>query len=228
MTQSFNDRGLYASKKRFGRLRSDPAFVEIVRLARVTNALAFAYPPLLITTEDQSPSARRDRFAAMAYAGALLHEGLHVAQGLGKHFRELPQYKAGFAKLLGDRKVSTFRKEVLNKLRDELVFHVDAKSVAAGLLNFPEEETLIASMSDSRHGNIYFDFADEVALGYLCGNAETAEEYTANISTFIEQVAEMLNRYMAAAHSLIPAALRKMGCTIKPFTRPDAILDDPG
>ena len=228
MTVAHDDKGLYASAKRFGALRSDPAFVEIVRLARVTNALAFAYPPLLVTLEDQSPSARRDRFAAMAYAGALLHEGLHVAQGLGKHFRHLPQYKAGFAKLLGDRKVATFRKEVLDKLRDELVFHFDAKSVATGLTKFPEEETLIASMSDARHGNIYFDFADEVVLGYLYGDAESPEEYLAHVAKFIEEIAEMLNRYMSAAHSLIPAALRKMGCTMKPFTRPESIADDAG
>src|SRR5687768_14722800 len=101
MNQSHRDKGLYASTKRFSALRSDTAFIEIVRLARVTNALAFAYPPLLLTLENQSPSARRDRLTAMLYAGAFLHEGLHVAQGLGQHFRHYPQYKSGFAKLLG-------------------------------------------------------------------------------------------------------------------------------
>jgi hypothetical protein len=228
MSHSYGDKGLYASAKRFSVLRSDPAFVEIVRLARVTNALAFAYPPLLITLENQSPSARRDRLTAMLYAGALLHEGLHVAQGLGQHFRHFPQYKSGFAKLLGDKKVGTFRKKVLDKLRDELVFHVDRKSVAAGVMQFPESETLIATMSDKRHGNIYFDFADEVVLGYLYGDAETAEAYVADVESFITQIADMLNRYMAAAHSLIPAALRQMGCKMKPFQRPEPISDDAG
>lgn len=223
-----HDKGVYASAEVWEAIRGDPAFVELLRLARITNALALAYPPVLASLEDQSPSARRDRFVAMAYAGSLLHEGLIVAQSLGKHFRHLKQYKEGFAKIFRDNTVKQFRSRTLNKLRDELVFHVDRDSVAKGLKHFPEGETLIATAVDFRQGNIYFDLADEMILGYLYSQVKTEEEFLAEVSNFIERIADLLNRYMRASHSLIPAVLREMGCYVKPFRRPDAIPDKAG
>jgi hypothetical protein len=228
MSDEINDKGVYASAEVWASIRSNAAFIELVRLARITNALALAYPPVLVSLEDQSPSARRDRFVAMAYAGSLIHEGLIVAQSLGKHFRDLKQYKEGFAELFGDEKVKRFRTQTLDRLRDELVFHVDRDSVAEGLQRFPEGETLIATATEFRQGEIYFDLADEIVLGYLFGQAETQEQYFAEVGTFIEQIADLLNRYMRASHSLIPAALREMGCYVKPFRRPDSIPDDAG
>ena len=225
MLPKTKDKGVFASKELWASIRTDPAFVELVRLARVTNALALAYPPLLVSLEDQSPAARRDRFVAMAYAGSLLHEGLIVAQGLGKHFRHLKQYKKGFARLFSDKTIKEFRKKTLSKLRDELVFHVDRESVAQGLRQFPDAETLIATSVNFRQGDIYFDLADEIVLDYLYGHAETEEEYLAEVGKFIERIADLLNLYMRASHSLISAALNELGCHIKPFERPDAIPD---
>ena len=220
------DKGIFASAERWKTLREEAPFVELVRLARVTNALALVYPPMLPSLEDQSPAARRDRFAAMAYGGALLHEGLQVAQGLGKHFRNLRQYKDGFAQILGDRDVASLRRKVLDKLRNELVFHVDRGSVAEGLRHFPEGETLIATASDFRHGHIYFDLADDVVLTYLFGDADSVEQYLTLAESFISDTSKLHGRYMKAAHSLVPAALRDMGCFLKSVKRPDPPLDD--
>lgn len=61
-------------------IRDDQRFVEIMRLARATNALGLAYGPLAHTLVDQSPSARRERFAAFVYVAALLKEALDTAQ----------------------------------------------------------------------------------------------------------------------------------------------------
>ena len=228
MTSSRRDKGVFASAERWATLRSEPAFLELVRLARVTNALALVYPPIFVSHDDQSPAARRDRFAAMVYAGALLHEGLHVAQGLGKHFRDLKQYKEGFAKLLGDRGVGKFRTKTLDKVRDKLVFHVDRESIAKGLARYPEGETLIATASDFSQGHSYFDLADEVVLGYLFGDALTADEYLARVESFLGETSDLHSRYMRAAHSLIPAALRRMGCYRRSILRPQPPTDDTG
>jgi hypothetical protein len=222
------DKGVYVSGERWRELRVEPPFIELIRLARVANSLALAYAPLLAPLEDQSPAARRDRFAAMVYAGALLHEGLHTAQGLGKHFRDLPQYREGFARLLGDKSVNEFRSRVLDRLRDELVFHSDRESIARGLAEFAEAETLILSASEFQEGSIYFDIADEAVLGCLFGSATTEADYLRSISEFLEQTTDLFQRFMRAAHSLIPAALRKMGAYSKPMARPPAPDDDAG
>src|SRR2546430_9340093 len=220
------DRGVYASAERWRVLRSDPAFVELVRLARVTNQLTLAWPPLLAPLEDQRPKARRERFAAFFYAAALLHEALHVAQSLGQHFRELPQYRSGFAAIFADSGVTALRTQLLDRIRDRLVFHFDRECLAGGLGHFPEGETLIATAPDFMQGEIYFDVADDALLAYLFGDAPTEAEYLVRVGWLMEQVTCLFKRFMQAAHSLIPAALNEVGCYIKPVDRPAPPLAD--
>ncbi len=221
------DHGVYASAEQWRALRTDPAFVELVRLARVTNSLTLAWPPLLGSLADQSPRARRERFAAIFYAAALLHEGLDVAQGLGQYFRDLPQYKNGFAAIASDPAVRALNNELLDRIRDEHVFHFDRASLATGLQHFPEGEALIATAPDFKHGEIYFDLADDALLAALFGDAPTEDEYLARVGRLMEQVSLLFKRFMQAAHSLIPAALGQMGCYVKNVDRPAAPLEDP-
>jgi len=228
MTEPIQDQGVYAAGELWATLRSDPAFLELMRLARVVNSLTLAYPPILLTLADQSPRARRERFAAMLYAAALLHEGLHTAQSLGQHFRDMPQYKAGFGAILSDPAVRAFRSNVLDGIRDQLVFHFDRKSLSKGLHAFPTGEVLIATSTDFRQGETYFDLADEALLGALFGDAPTPEAYLDRVGKFLGDVTALFNRFMRASHSLIPTALGTMGCYVKPFQRPDSIPDDAG
>lgn len=214
------DSGVFASAERSKSLRSDPAFVELVRLARATNPLTLAWPPLLASMEDQSPKARRERFAAFFYAVALLHEALHVAQSLGQHFRTLPQYKNGFAAIFADEQIRALPSDVLDRIRDRLVFHFDRDCLAEGLHHFSEGETLISTAPEFRQGEIHFDLADDALLAYLFGDAPTETEYMARVAKLMEQGTHLFKRFMRAAHSLIPAALREMGCYIKPVERP--------
>lgn len=219
---AIQDTGLFVSAGDWPRLRSDPAFVELIRLARVVNSLTLSYPPLLATLEDQSPRARRERFAAMLNAAALLHEGLHTAQGLAKHFRGLPQWKEEFASLLRDPKVNEFRTRVLKKIRDELVFHFDRDALATGLSHFPDGETQVAvtARNEWTYGEIYFDMADDALLGYLFGDAPTEADYHTRVAHLLENTTDLFNRFMRASHRVIPAALEKMGCYAKSVARP--------
>lgn len=228
MTEPIDDQGVYATAELWATLRTNPAFIELMRLARVANSLTLAYPPIFVTLTDQSPRARRERFAAMVYAAALLHEGLHTAQGLGQHFRDTPQYKDGFGSILADLHIRSFRSQVLDRIRDELVFHFDRDSITKGLDAFPQGEVLIATSIDFRQGETYFDLADEALLGALFGDAPTEEAYVQRVARFLEDVTLLFNRFMRASYRLIPAALASMGCQVKPFRRPDPIADDGG
>jgi hypothetical protein len=216
------DTGLFVSANDWPSLRTNPAFVELIRLARVVNSLTLSYPPLLASLEDQSPRARRERFAAMLNAAALLHEGLHTAQSLGQHFRELRQYREEFAVLFSDPELRKFRAEVLDKIRDELVFHFDRGSLAAGLSRFPDGETQVAvtARREWSQGEIYFDIADDALLGYLFGDAPSEAEYLDRVANLLERTTDLFNRFMRAAHRLIPAALYEMGCYTKAVARP--------
>jgi hypothetical protein len=214
------DQGIIAPADRWSTLRTEPAFLELVRLARIVNSLALAYLPVQISLDDQSPAARRDRFSAMVYTGALLHEGLHVAQGLGKFFRDLGQYRAGFAQLFGDENVKTFRTNILDRLRDKSVFHVDRDALAVGLARCADGDRLLVSFSSDRQGHVHFDIADDALLLYLFGDGRAEADCFDDIEGFFSDIAVLHGRFMEAAHSLLPAALYQLGCVSRKVDRP--------
>ena len=135
MKSPVKDHGIYAPAERWSSLCADPAFVELLRLARVVNFLGLTFSPILIHMEDQSPRARRDRFSGFFCAAALLHEGLRTAESLGQYFRTMPQYKSGFAPLLSDLEITALRSGDLGKIRNEPfeIMHVGEKSLSPWL-----------------------------------------------------------------------------------------------
>jgi hypothetical protein len=221
------DTGLYLSASDWARVRTDPAFVELVRLARVVNQLTLCFPPLMASLDDQSPRARRERAAAIVFAAALLHEGLITAEGLARHYRELTQYKEEFAPLFGDPQVQAFRASTIGRIRNELVFHVERDTIAQGLAAFPAGETLVATTAerDWSHGQIYFDIADDALLGALFGDAETPAAYFERVGEMFDSTSALLKRFMRASHRLIPAALHSLGAYTKPTERPSPPVD---
>lgn len=223
---TFRDWEIIAPRDVWQAIRSDERFIELVRVARVVNSLAQAYGPLIHTLEDQSPAARRNRFAAFFYAAALLKEGLDTAQSLGKHFRHLKQYKEGFGAILADADVQGLRSELLSKVRNELVFHFDRDAIAQGLSQFADSDSRILSASEFSHGEIYYDIADDAVLGYLFGDAPTEKEYVRRLAHFMEELTELANRFMAASHSLLAVALRELGCKKRQSDRPLPPADD--
>lgn len=216
------DTGLFILAADWRRIREDPSFVELVRLMRIVNQLSLSYPPLLATLEDQSPRARRERASAIVFAAALLQEGMRTAEGLAQYFRGLAQYREEFAPLFSDPKVQAYRANVLGRVRDELVFHVDRATIAEGLARFPAGDVHVASTleSDWSQGQIYFEIADDALFGALFGNAESAERYTDQLRELVEGTTELFTRFTTAAHRLIPAVLAQLGCVSRPIVRP--------
>ena len=215
------DTGIYASPERWKVLRSDPAFLELVRLARVVNSLAGNYAGLLTPLDDQSPRARRDRFGAFFYVAALLQEGLKAAESLGRYFRDLPQFQTDFGALFADPDVRELRSGDLDKIRDQVVFHFDRDCLAVGLSRFPDGRTLIATAPQQWvSGEVYFDIADDAVVAYLYADAPTQPEYLARVERLMTRVTGVFQRFMQASHRLIPAALQRMGCHPEPFARP--------
>src|SRR5918996_1913856 len=143
MKPTIQDVEIVAPAKEWEKIRVDPRFLELMRLARITNSLSLAYGPLLHTLADQTPQARRDRFAAFFFSAAVLKEGLDTAQSLGRWYHNLPQFKEGFGAILKDAASSALHTELLKKVRNELVFHFDREAIAEGLSHFPAGDARI-------------------------------------------------------------------------------------
>ncbi len=109
---------IIADAETWERMRGEPQFIELIRLARIANSLTLAYPPIFIPQSDQSPRARRTRFAGLFYSAALLKEALHTVRSLGKWYREKAQYREGVGAILADPKVTAFESEIASKRDD--------------------------------------------------------------------------------------------------------------
>lgn len=214
MLSSFEEIRVVAPADLWPTLRKDVRFVELMRLARVANSLALAWDPLLTDIENQSPKARRTRFAALFYSAALLKEGLHTARGLARWFREFPQYKEGVAKILADPAVQALESELLVPVRNAIVFHFDRAPLKEGLLRLPDSETILCTYpaSGPEIGLTYFDAADDAMLGYLFGVAPSDQEYLARLERFMVGTSGLFTQFMIAAHKLIAAGFVSLGC----------------
>jgi len=63
------DAGLFVSEKDWPLPRVNPAFVELIRLARVVNSLTLSYPPLQAPLEDRTPRTRVVHLNPWFYCG---------------------------------------------------------------------------------------------------------------------------------------------------------------
>jgi hypothetical protein len=212
------DKEIYFSSEQWQELRSDDRLIGIATLARATNALAMAYPVLMIPVRYQSPRARRDRTSGFLYAAAVLFEGLQVSKSLAKFFRDLPQFQSGFGLIHSDKQVQRLESRFLKKLRDKAAFHFDRDVMAEGFKELDLPEARFASGRGWRTGSTYFDIVDDAVLIFLTGAASDAEHLEL-LDEYMTSTAELANRFLIASHRLIPRVLRILGAqmrTIRP------------
>jgi hypothetical protein len=221
-------------REQFARVRDDARLIPLLRLARIANALTIGQEGVLHSADDVSPAAQRRRWASFLYLGALLHEGLRTAEGLGRSLHHLPAYRAGFAALQGDKRVQWLRRAFLDKMRDRTAFHVDEAVYREALAHLDErDEVVFASGTTYIAGDIYFNLADDLAVEYLLDvalqHAADAPEPEPPVDAsdlgddwppgpraqmmvrLMMETSELSNRFIEATHRLIPVALREMG-----------------
>jgi hypothetical protein len=196
---------------KFDALRSDRRVQSLLSLARVTNALTLGRWALLAPLKWQSPRMRRERYAALLYTGALLHEGLRFAESLARHFKHLPQFSAGLAPIIADSSVQRLRKRYLKPLRNKIAFHFDAVVPLTSLPRLKNSGFVFACGRGNATADIYFELADDVVTDYLLGSSSTDEGFVRKFEEFAVGTSELYKRFMIASHRLIPAALKELG-----------------
>lgn len=199
-------------------VRNDPRLRALLRLGRVINALTLAGPAVLTPGKYNTPRARRDRANGLLYAGAVLYEALGVSRSLGKYFRHLEQYRAGFGALQRDKSVKTLESRYLKRLRDQIVFHFDEEVFGASLDAMTFREYRFASASGWSARTSYFDLVDDAVLLHLTGKLDD-EEHMRELEVFAFGTADLFSRFLEAANILMPPALAELGARMRRLDR---------
>ena len=197
--------------EKFAMLRADERFQSILKLCRIVNTLRFSQVAMTPSRRPNTPSARRQQFSSFFYSAAALYEGLRFTETLGKYFKDLPEFRSGFALLHADTDLMTFRHTVLEQARNRLVFHLDAEVVETSLAALNVVPITLASGIGETQGESYYDLADVVMMHYLIGRPDNDHELKAALTSVLNKAATIAKRFDEAAENLIARVLKDLG-----------------
>jgi hypothetical protein len=201
---------VYISKEDFERLRTDPRFVSLLPLARVTNALKFCFQVLIEQGIGDTPAATRQHINAFLFACGVLYEGLKIANTLGKQHSERTSFRNGFGKLLKSKDTKRLNDTVLNAMRNKLVFHFDEDVAPSVLESLNLEQYAFATADGDKSGAVYYNLADEIAINFIVGAPGSKEEEDRIFRETLETIARVITNFVSSADSLIADVLKDL------------------
>lgn len=199
------------SGARLDQLRADPAFHQLLALARLMNALRFAQVAFADANDLTGPAGDRQRINAFFFISALLYEGIQLAQRMAKHFRTHRSWKPGLGALLKDQRFSVLFSDNLKPARDRVTFHIDEEEIAGQLALHPTEDVTLVRATGPEVRDVYYDFSDFLALRTFIGPTATQEELHTRASELFAVARDLALAFLAAADGLVAAVLKDMG-----------------
>jgi hypothetical protein len=189
-------------RREFRRLRKDPAFCAVITLTRAINMLRFVYGVVVSLPEEDTPETRRQGINAFLLASAVLVEIESLVNGLGKYFKDVPEYRDGLAVVIHS---ADFTKVVsrLRDLRKWSAFHFDEQAAQKVLQTLDRDFERFLSARGMLNKGYHYDMGDMVALGVICEPGESHEAVGAWLSEFMGLSATVTNRVLDAADNFV-------------------------
>lgn len=194
-------------KEKFEEYRNDPAFSELLALARVVNSLRFVLFAGLDPSDKQS--AVRNRTNSFFVAIGILHEGFMVVVRLGKYFSDEPSFKNGLAEMRKSKAFDSFRSTILKKVRNQVSFHFGSEAINNTLKKLDLKEFVFVSGFDDTSNELHYELADLAAINYIIGDNCKEKDEEAYFSSLVADVADMAIRFIKESEQLIGDYLKK-------------------
>ena len=187
---------------RLDSIRHEAPFVQMVALGRALNSLRFLQLAFLQYDDSDHPPASRQRFAAVFFMAAVLHEGIKLLKRMGQHFRTTRTWQESITPIFRDRLVERLFDDSIAPLRTGVVFHFMEKSVQSVLAQSIFDEIVLISGAGPQQGNVHYDFSDLLAFVLFTGVTTSADEHLANAKTLLTRTLDVLTQFIEAAESL--------------------------
>lgn len=151
------------SKEVFESLKDNEAFVALVLLGRITNAIRFFHLIFLSVLEDETPSGKRQRLNCFLFLGPALAEGLDYASTLGRLFNDREVFSC-FREFLDRSETKAYRRGIVRRIRNKMAFHFDATAMHEALNRIEFEEPRLCTGVGPTVGETYYELSDEAAI----------------------------------------------------------------
>ena len=189
-------------QNRLDSIRSEEPFVQVVALGRTLNSLRFLELTFLQYAESDDPPAPRQRFAAVFFIAAVLHEGAKLLKRMGKHFRTTAAWREKVTPLLRDGLVERLFRDSIEPLRTGAVFHFLEESLAPVLSKARFDDIVVISGAGPQQGNVHYEFSDILAFALFTGATESPDEHLAIAKTLMTRTVKVLAQFIEATESL--------------------------
>ena len=189
-------------------LREDPAFAELLVLARIANALRFASSAGVSDPDGQLADQRRR--SSFMLISATLSEALHTLQRMGRHFRSFPAYGGQISPLLSDKHVGGLRRDVLVWLRDKAVFHFDDDVSPIGLVDLEGDWTFAEGVGSDLL-SVSYPLADFVLVRALLKQQDTEASLKQAYAEILAATLDLASQMLNALDTLIGQVLASYG-----------------
>lgn len=172
----FRDRRGFMRATDFDVLRGQDAFVDLIRVMRLSNVLTYIMDiNLRQKPDDVTSSGRRADFRNHVNAGGYLHEGVKLIETLDEKHKG-KAYFSPFRRLLS--RLVARKKKILTLLRNNAAFHLDYKdySTREAISNLNFEEYEFVAGDTNKLGDLYFNLPDAVDLNYIIDELKSPEQ----------------------------------------------------
>jgi hypothetical protein len=185
------------------RLQNDEKFILILRLSRFINQLSFCHEAYLGVGKEITPTNTRHLHNSFLFSCAVLYEALKFYPKLGKEFLSFASHKNGFAKLSKHPDFDFVKNQVLNKMRNEFIFHVDEGPFINALKQYGDRSVDFLISKSNQHGDIYYSLADELSINYVIGEHDTDEIASQYYQEMVKKISNIMVEFIHNANKLI-------------------------
>lgn len=199
-----------ASAEEYAKVLKDERFSYIVALGRAVNALNFVRSLAKLRSDtDSSPAAKRDRMNSYLFGSAIMYEVLRLIEALNKPFAKCPVFQNGLRLLLKDKNAQIVRRNHLDPLRNQAVFHFDHERFEEAIHAHAEPEKFCWGQGRTK-GSVNFSYSDIIAAEILMGSGLHAHSLD-QFNSLVANTEALTARFVDEAEKLIRHTLADLG-----------------
>ncbi|QJR36519.1 hypothetical protein [Gemmatimonas groenlandica] len=167
---------------------AEPAFVDLLRLTKLTNSLLFLVNAVIDPIGDDDSVSVRRRITGGLLIGAMTCETLKVAADVVKH-EQFAKYSMALQAILEHPLTASVKSGYFARARDKTAFHADKAVMKTALAGLNLPMAILEHVSGWNTLNTYYPTADLLAYLHILGDdLPSDDEITSFCSTVKSQI----------------------------------------